>query len=163
MCSHRQWLRQRRLSRLRPIKWIQYPMTSVVESVSVTAVWTSAHNLFYYRPQTKFGARLCFSTCVWFCSKGGVSTPLHAGIHPSLLGRHTPLRILWDMVNKWVVRILLECILLGLGLCQCEYTVTKLSLRTEFYPHWYLLQPRPLSMLSRIRPVWTHHNVRVRI
>ena len=52
---------------------------------------------------------------------GGVSAPLHAGIHTPLgrhpLGRHPqgdtpyPLRILKDMVNKQMVHILLEYIL----------------------------------------------------
>ena len=88
----------------------------------------------------RFGARLCFYTCVSFCSRGGegegegVRLPsthhrfhdwvvcIHWGIciqvgwaDPSwvcLGGRTDPVRyILWDTVNKRVVRILLECIL----------------------------------------------------
>ena len=46
--------------------------------------------------------------CQSFCS-GGVSAPLHDGIHP--LGRPPPLWILRDMDNKRTVRVLLECIL----------------------------------------------------
>ena len=35
---------------------------------------------YHYRPQTKF-AKVMFSQ-VSFCPRGGVSAPLHAGIHP---------------------------------------------------------------------------------
>ena len=85
--------------------------------------------LYYYRPQTKFAK-------VSVCPQGG-SAPLHGGINPldrPLLGRHplgrpspgqtpppwaetlpeqTPLlhSACWDTVNKRVVRIPLECIL----------------------------------------------------
>ena len=31
--------------------------------------------------RNEVGARLCFYTCLWFCSQGE-SAPLHAGIHP---------------------------------------------------------------------------------
>ena len=44
-----------------------------------------------YRPQTKFGARLYFCTCLSFCSQGGYLgryTP-QAGTHTPL-GRYTP-------------------------------------------------------------------------
>ena len=46
---------------------------------------TDAHN---YRPQTKFGARLSFYTCLWFCSLGGGGVP---GQVPP--GRHTPWQV----------------------------------------------------------------------
>ena len=60
------------------------------------------------------------SVCPW-----GVSIPLHAGIHnwdqrqTSPLGRHPLADTLlcsarWDMVNKWAVRIPLECILVSM-------------------------------------------------
>ena len=35
-----------------------------------------------YRPQTKFGARLCFYRCLSFCQQRGGSAKVHAGIHP---------------------------------------------------------------------------------
>ena len=47
---------------------------------------------------------------------GGLSAPLHAGIHPPTRGRHPPgpdtsvQCMLGDTGNKWAVRILLECI-----------------------------------------------------
>ena len=44
---------------------------------------SSAH---FYRPN-EVGARLCFYTCVWFCSQG-VSASVHAGI-PTSLARQT--------------------------------------------------------------------------
>ena len=59
-------------------------------------------------------------------STGGVSSPLHAGIHPpgpeadtpprnTALGSHPPppRSACWDMVNKWAVHIPLECILVS--------------------------------------------------
>ena len=73
-----------------------------------------------------------FYTCLSFCSQGRVCyTPPWAdppGQTPpwadTTLGRHHPGQTLpwadipphsacWDMVNKWVVRILLECILVN--------------------------------------------------
>ena len=45
---------------------------------------TDAHN---YRPQTKFGARLSFYTCLWFCSRGG---EVPGQVPP---GRHTPWQV----------------------------------------------------------------------
>ena len=41
-----------------------------------------------YRPQTKFGARLCFYTCLWFCSQGGV--PGQVTPPPGRYTRYTP-------------------------------------------------------------------------
>ena len=89
-----------------------------------------------YRPQTKFGARLYFCTCLSFCSqKGGVPGQVHAPGQVHLPGRYTPQQVTpppgryipldrytpldkytpdnacWDTVNKRAVRILLECIL----------------------------------------------------
>ena len=61
-------------------------------------------------------------------STGGGSAPLHAGIHPP--GRHHPGQTppqagqtppqpsaCWDTVNKWAVRILLECNLVTWNFC----------------------------------------------
>ena len=39
--------------------------------------------------RNEVGARLCFHRRVWFCSRGGVSASVHAGIHP-LWSRHPP-------------------------------------------------------------------------
>ena len=61
----------------------------------------------YYRPQTKFGERQCFYTCVSFCSQGG-SASSGGGADP-------PPPILQDIDNKRTVRILLECILVYIG------------------------------------------------
>ena len=70
----------------------------------------------YYCLQTKFAEGYVF-TGVCLCT-GGVSAPLHAGTHPSWDQRQTPPwadiplhSACWDMVNKRVVRIPLECIL----------------------------------------------------
>ena len=41
---------------------------------------------YYYRPQTKFGAKYYFYTCLSFCSQGG-SAWVHAGVPPPT--RHT--------------------------------------------------------------------------
>ena len=95
----------------------------------------------YYRPQTKFGARYYFCTCLSFCSQGGVPGQVPPGqAHPPactpLLGRYpqagtppggyTPPRQLQPppsrytspphpMVNARPVRILLECILVDIA------------------------------------------------
>ena len=56
---------------------------------------TPAHFLVTLDPslitaRNEVGARLCFYTCLWFCSQEG-SAPLHAGIHtPLTRGRHPP-------------------------------------------------------------------------
>ena len=56
----------------------------------------------YFCPQMKFGARLCFYTCLWFCSEsGGMSgqVPTPGQVHPQQVhsppgqvhpGRYTP-------------------------------------------------------------------------
>ena len=82
-------------------------------------------HIAHYRPQTKF-AKVMFSQ-VFVCPRGtggGVfpiacwdTTPRTRGRHP--VGRHPPGRhpqadtpkACWDTVNKWAVRIPLECIL----------------------------------------------------
>ena len=65
--------------------------------------------IFYYfgwRCVVMFLLRLCFYTCL--SVHGGVSAPLHAGIHPP--GQTTPPpSACWDAVNKRAVRIPLEC------------------------------------------------------
>ena len=70
---------------------------------------------------------------------GGVSAPLHTGVHP--LGRHpqadtpsswadTPLcSACWDTVNKRAVRIPLECILV---LIMIKLSAVKLTTRSSF-------------------------------
>ena len=84
----------------------------------------------FYRPQTKFGPRQYFCTCLSFCSQGGGGVPgqvpprqvyppgqVHpvgrytpsAGTPP--LARYTPSNACWDTVNKRAIHILLECIL----------------------------------------------------
>ena len=84
----------------------------------------------YYRPQTKF-AKVMFSQ-VSVCPQGGYlgrypPPPPRAGTPPGQVhpqagtpppgqvppGRYTPSHsACWDTVNKWAVRIPLECILL---------------------------------------------------
>ena len=62
---------------------------------------------YFYRPQRSCG-KVMFLTCLSFCSQGGVC--------PGEVGRHPPRNACWDTVNKRAVRILLECILVGLFL-----------------------------------------------
>ena len=77
--------------------------TSVVYSLTPHRTWKAvkggwllcelsglASGIFTARNEV--GTRLCFYTCLWFCSRGGGSAPLHAGIHPSpwTRGRHIP-------------------------------------------------------------------------
>ena len=63
----------------------------------------------FYRPQTKF-AKVMFSQ-VCLSGGGGVSSPLHAGIHAP--DRHPLCSACWDTVNKWAVCTPLECILVS--------------------------------------------------
>ena len=121
---------------------------------------SESSSLHFYRPQRKF-AKVMFHRCP--SVHRGVSTPLHAGIHP--LGRHPPGRhpppgrtpplgtppqadnplgkhppwtgipqadtplcnACWDTVNKWAVRIPLECILVGLSLHQGQLFIKSCS------------------------------------
>ena len=77
---------------------------------------------------TKLWPRLCFYSCLWFCSRGGGSASVHAGIPPPLEAgttspweaytpsqgrRQTPPPHPRHTVNKRPVRILLECILIS--------------------------------------------------
>ena len=63
------------------------------------------HLFFYYRPQRSWGKVIFSEACVKNSVGGGVSAPLHAGRHP-------PAQCMLGYTgNKWVVRILLECIL----------------------------------------------------
>ena len=56
--------------------------------------------------------RLCFYTCLSFCSRGRVSASVYAGIHtPQSRHLPPPQCMLVDTGNKRAVRILLECIL----------------------------------------------------
>ena len=46
-------------------------------------------NNIFLPPADEVWGKVMYFTCLWFCSQG-VSTPLHAGIHPPLLGKHPP-------------------------------------------------------------------------
>ena len=47
-----------------------------------------------YRPQTKFGARSCFYTCLSFCSHGGGGVP---SLHHSITGHMTRRVCIWGV------------------------------------------------------------------
>ena len=99
----------------------------------------------YYRPQTKF-AKVMFSQ-VSVCPQGEGSGPLHAGIHPgadtpwgdttppgqtppgqTLPQADTPIRsACWDTVNKRVVSIPPECILVNIHFHDTECINTILQ------------------------------------
>ena len=77
----------------------------------------------FYHPQQSYG-KVMFYTCLSFCSQGGgvCNTPLSR--HPPTPEPDTPradtppCSACWDTVNKRVVRILLECILVYR--CDCD-------------------------------------------
>ena len=49
--------------------------------MSIFVHFARAWIMTIFTGRNEVGARLCFYTCLWFCSQGG-SAPLHAGIHP---------------------------------------------------------------------------------
>ena len=70
----------------------------------------------FYRPQTKFGTRLCFYTCLSvILFMGGVSQYEMGGINPL---RQTPPPPIRRPLQR-TVRILLECILVLLRIFNC--------------------------------------------
>ena len=48
------------------------------------------HNSALFTARNEVGARLCLYTCLWFCSRGGGSASVHAGIPPLPEQTHTP-------------------------------------------------------------------------
>ena len=70
------------------ILWGTYPYFWCQILFMVFAVLSMYEWLHFYRPQTKFGARQCFYTCLSFCSGGGFPAcitghmTMEGGLHP---------------------------------------------------------------------------------
>ena len=65
-------------------------------------------------PQHACEARTCTPlacTTPWTCIPPDMQTPQACTPHPGMHDLLPPQRIVWDAVNEWVIRILLECIL----------------------------------------------------
>ena len=104
-------------------KWYEYCISNRLVKLLLVALLPAA---------TKLWPRLSFYSCLWFCSQGG-SASVHAGIPPAQegdpLGRRPTIpprrrppgkeappgrRLPWHTVNERPVRILLECIVVGI-------------------------------------------------
>ena len=64
-------------------------VTNRLKAVNVNISLNFLRTRCFITARNEVGARLCFYTCLWFCSRG--SDPLHAGIHPPSDQRQAPL------------------------------------------------------------------------
>ena len=131
-----------------------------------------------FPPANEVAGRLCFYSCLWFCSQGGRvpgQVPPRAGTPPrrcTPLGRYTPPGQVHpspgnassDTVNKRAVRVPLECILVTNTITLCYwvpplwfkvFTQTRVRIDSDIPcdPRKWVQDPLKSEQISESEPV----------